>query len=159
MINLNQIIKFFKDYKNAKMVRKLIYNQAVGFEVNGLNKKINPLVKKEVNNAINIQKEQAEIDKFYDSYTEERINDIHSRGMITPAEKLAEWEKMDLCAPGDAIGSAADRCHYFANQCGSSSRCHECHYDEYSKFEFKLVNFNVNDLSAEIKVKTKKPTI
>lgn len=65
--------------------------------------------------------------------TEEQITDIHARGKITPAEKLKEWEGAGLCAPGDAIGSAAWRCHKFKN-------CHDClvdyanAQDEYTSF-------------------------
>lgn len=65
--------------------------------------------------------------------TQEQINDIHARGKITPAEQVKEWEGMDLCAPGDAIGSAAWRCRKFEN-------CHDClvdyanQHDEYTSF-------------------------
>lgn len=55
--------------------------------------------------------------------TQEQVDDIHSRGKITPAEKVREWEDMDLCAPGDAIGSASWRCKKF-NYC-----CHDCLVD------------------------------
>lgn len=58
--------------------------------------------------------------------TQEQIDDIHSRGKITPEEKVKEWEGMDLCAPGDAIGSAAWRCKKFQN-------CHDCLVDYASK--------------------------
>ena len=54
--------------------------------------------------------------------TQEQIDDIHARGKITPEEKVKEWEGMDLCAPGDAIGSAAWRCRKFKN-------CHDCLVD------------------------------
>ena len=66
--------------------------------------------------------------------TQEQIKDIHARGKITPQEKVKEWEGMDLCAPGDAIGSAAWRCRKFKN-------CHDClvdyanEYDEYTSFK------------------------
>lgn len=65
--------------------------------------------------------------------TKEQIDDIHARGKITPQEQIKEWERMDLCAPGDAIGSAAWRCRKFKN-------CHDClidyanEYDEYTSF-------------------------
>lgn len=65
--------------------------------------------------------------------TKEQIDDIHVRGKITPQEQVKEWEGMDLCAPGDAIGSAAWRCRKFKN-------CHDClvdyanQYDEYTSF-------------------------
>lgn len=75
--------------------------------------------------------------------TQEQIDDIHSRGKITPEEKVKEWEGMDLCAPGDAIGSAAWRCKKFKN-------CHDClvdyanQHDEYTSFFdiMKIVNKN-----------------
>lgn len=55
--------------------------------------------------------------------TQEQVDDIHSRGKITPAEKVQEWEDMDLCAPGDAIGGAAWRCKKF------KYHCHDCLVD------------------------------
>lgn len=74
--------------------------------------------------------------------TEEQIADIHSRGKITPEEVVEEWENMGLCAPGDAIGSAAWRCKKF------KYHCHDClvdyanENDEYTSFfkEVKLTN-------------------
>lgn len=65
--------------------------------------------------------------------TQEQIDEIHSRGRITPAEKVKEWEDFGLCAPGDDIGSAAWRCKKFNN-------CHDClvdyakQRDEYTPF-------------------------
>ncbi len=53
----------------------------------------------------------------------EKIEMIHSKGMLTPAEKVMEWESIGLCAPGDAIGSAAHRCKKFHNN------CHNCLVD------------------------------
>lgn len=76
--------------------------------------------------------------------TQEQIDDIHSRGKITPAEKVKEWEGMDLCAPGDAIGSAAWRCRKF------HYNCHDClvdyanEHDEYTSFYDILKNVNKN---------------
>lgn len=70
--------------------------------------------------------------------TEEQIADIHARGKITPAEKVKEWEGMGLCAPGDAIGSAAWRCNKFRN-------CHDClvdyanTHDEYTSIYDNLI--------------------
>ena len=59
----------------------------------------------------------------------EQIEDIHSRGKITPAEKVKEWESLDLCAPGDAIGSASWRCKKFRHS------CHDCLVDYASNHE------------------------
>lgn len=55
--------------------------------------------------------------------SEEQIREIHSHGMITPEEQVRKWESFDLCAPGDAIGSAANRCKKFGYN------CHECLID------------------------------
>ncbi len=64
--------------------------------------------------------------------TAEQIAEIHARGKITPAEKLAEWKEMNLCAPGDGMGGAAWRCRKFRGN------CHDClidfanEHDEYT---------------------------
>lgn len=75
--------------------------------------------------------------EFYMSYTQEKIDDIHSRGKLTPEEKVEEWVSNELCAPGDGIGSAGYRCCFFDN-------CNEClhefasHQDEYEPFKFEV---------------------
>lgn len=53
--------------------------------------------------------------------TEEQIADIHTRGKITPAEKVKELEGLGMCI-GDYAGSATWRCHKFRN-------CHNCLVD------------------------------
>lgn len=71
--------------------------------------------------------------------TQEEIDEIHSKGKITPLEKVEEWESFGLCAPGNAISSAKDRCSVFGN-------CHDClveyasSYKEFDKTELQLVN-------------------
>ena len=73
--------------------------------------------------------------------TQSQIDKIHSKGKITPAEKVKEWESIGLCAPGDAIGSAANRCRAFSN-------CHEClveyasYREEYDKMELKPIKMD-----------------
>lgn len=47
------------------------------------------------------------------------IDLIHSRGNITPLEKLEEWEYMNQCAPSYELDSVIKRCRYFKN-------CSEC---------------------------------
>ena len=72
--------------------------------------------------------------------TDKQIEMIHSKGKLTPAEKVKEWESHDLCAPGDAIGSAKYRCRKF------NHNCHDClvdyanQNDEYEPINFKIVN-------------------
>lgn len=80
--------------------------------------------------------------------TAEQIADIHSRGKITPAEMVEEWEGFDLCAPGDAIGSAGWRCRKF--KC-----CHDClvdyanERDEYTSI-FDIMEKNKYKLNADV---------
>ena len=52
--------------------------------------------------------------------TQEEVDDIHARGKITQEEKIKEWEKLDLCAPGDNIGSSSWRCRKYHYD------CHDC---------------------------------
>lgn len=72
--------------------------------------------------------------KMKKELTQSEINDLHSRGKITPREKVEEWEGFDYCAPGDAMGSAQKRCKSFPN-------CHECLLDfAYSRREYDNLN-------------------
>ena len=77
--------------------------------------------------------------EFYDKFNHEKIDEIHSKGKITPMEKAEEYLKLDVCAPEDRIGSASNRCEFFSD-------CYECILEylscneEYDKFDFKLVN-------------------
>ena len=79
------------------------------------------------------------VKEFYEMFNQEKIDEIHSRGKITPMEKVEEFEEYELCAPGDGIGSASNRCAFFND-------CHEClleyasHNEEYDKFDFELLN-------------------
>lgn len=70
--------------------------------------------------------------------TEEEIYDIHNKGKITPEEMVKEWEGFDLCAPGDAIGSASWRCRKFNN-------CHDCLVD-YANLHDEYFSFFDNTL-------------
>lgn len=67
--------------------------------------------------------------------TQDQIDDIHARGKITPQEKVKEWEGMDLCAPGDAIGSAAWRCRKFHHNCHDCLVDYANEHDEYTSFK------------------------
>lgn len=71
--------------------------------------------------------------------TEEQIADIHARGKITPAEKLKEWEGIGLCAPGDAIGGTAWRCHKFRHNCHDCLVDYANEHDEYTSIYDNLI--------------------
>lgn len=84
------------------------------------------------------------VKEFYDIFNEEKIDEIHAKGKITPMEKVTEYESLDLCAPGDAMGSARNRCEFFSD-------CHEClleyvsHSQEYDRIDLKLVNCDIDN--------------
>ena len=86
--------------------------------------------------------------------SQEKKDEIHSRGKLTPEDKVKEWESFDLCAPGSAIdGTKKIRCSYF------NYDCHECllNYayknDEYVAIDFKLTNGINNSESSLSEVK------
>ena len=97
----------------------------VFFSINNFDESNNPN-KHELENTSGILKESNYINPAFKPLTQDQIDDIHARGKITPKEKVKEWEDLDLCAPGDAIGSAAFRCKKFRN-------CHDCLIDYASK--------------------------
>ncbi len=74
--------------------------------------------------------------------SQEQIDDIHSRGKITPQEMVKEWEDMDLCAPGDAIGSAAWRCKKFHRNCHDCLVDYANEHEEYTSFDDILKNYS-----------------
>lgn len=74
--------------------------------------------------------------------TQEQIDDIHSHGKITPEEKVKEWEDMGLCAPGDAIGSAAWRCKKFNDNCHLCLIDYASDKEEYTSFKDIIDNAN-----------------
>lgn len=89
--------------------------------------------------------------------TKEQIDEIHARGKITAEEKVKEWENMDLCAPGDAIGSASWRCKKFHHNCHDCLVDYASEKDEYESFEsiLKSSNFKLNLAEYEIKKERK----
>ena len=72
----------------------------------------------------------------------EQIDEIHSRGMITPAECVKEWESADTCwIPSE--GSATPWCNRYKN-------CHDClvamanRFDEYTSLFDCLKRYNLD---------------
>ena len=80
---------------------------------------------------LNMKMEGNYVKPKFKPLTKEQINDIHARGKITPKEKVKEWEGLDLCAPGDAIGSASWRCHKFDHNCHDCLVDYANEHDEY----------------------------
>lgn len=81
-------------------------------------------------------------DRKHRVYTEEEIKKIHDRGHLTPYEKAQEWNRFGLCAAGDAMGSAANRCRSF-------NTCFECLFDyACEKEEHEPITFHLNVVNS-----------
>ena len=80
------------------------------------------------------------INEFYSSITQEQIDEVHSKGKLTPLDAVQMWESFDLCVEGSKSILSKSRCQYF------EQNCHEClmesasHKLEHDPIEFELVN-------------------
>lgn len=80
------------------------------------------------------------INDFYSSITQEKIDEIHAKGKLTPLEVVQMWESFDLCVEGSKSIFSKSRCQYF------DYKCHEClmesasHKLEHDPIEFELKN-------------------
>ena len=81
----------------------------------------------------------------FTSITQEEIDDIHARGKITQAEKVKEWESLDICAPGDNMGSASWRCRKYHYDCHDCLVAYSSVSKEFysSQENFKLIHFQL----------------
>lgn len=90
------------------------------------------------------------VNDFYNSITQEQIDEIHRKGKITPLEAVQLWESFDLCIEGNKTISCENRCDYF------NYNCHEClmetasHKLEHDKIDLKLTN-SINDEKVPVK--------
>lgn len=96
------------------------------------------IVKKQVNN-------------FYDSITQEQIDEIHSKGKLTPPEIVQIWESNDLCIEGNRTISSENRCRYFRQNCHECLREIASHKLEYDNIEFKVVNSIIEEQGPVLK--------
>lgn len=85
------------------------------------------------------------VNDFYNSITQEQINEIHSKGKLTPLEVVQLWESYDLCSESNKTILSKCRCRYF------NQNCHECLMEEAShKLEYDNIDFNVvNSITDE----------
>lgn len=94
------------------------------------------------------------INEFYSSITQEQIDEVHSKGKLTPLEAVQMWESFDLCVEGSKSILSKSRCQYF------EQNCHEClmesasHKLEYDPIELSLSN-SIIDEQASIKKLTR----
>lgn len=95
------------------------------------------------------------INEFYNSITQEQIDEVHSKGKLTPLEAVQMWESFDLCIEGSKTIFSKNRCRYF------NQNCHEClmetasHKLEHDNIDFKVVNSMTNEQGPILK-KTRK---
>ena len=94
------------------------------------------------------------INEFYSSITQEQIDEVHSKGKLTPLEAVQMWESFDLCVEGSKSILSKNRCQYF------EKNCHEClmesasHKLEYDPMELSLSN-SIIDEQAPVKKLTR----
>lgn len=80
------------------------------------------------------------VNDFYNSISQEQIDEIHAKGKLTPLEVVQLWESYDLCVEGNKSILSKNRCRYF------NYNCHEClmetasHKLEHDDIDFKVVN-------------------
>jgi len=95
------------------------------------------------------------VNEFYNSITQEQIDEIHAKGKLTPLEVVQLWESHDLCIEGNKTISSKNRCRYF------NQNCHEClmeiasHKLEHDNIDFKIVN-SITDEQDLVLKKTRK---
>lgn len=78
---------------------------------------------------------------FYNSITEEQIDEIHSKGKMTPFEIVKIWKLFNLCIDGSRLRESVDRCYFFDNH------CHEC-LKEYASHKLEHESYNMNYLNS-----------
>lgn len=57
--------------------------------------------------------------------TDEEIESLHRKGLLSPAEQVEQWELRDLCVPSEKSENVTWRCIKF------KYNCHECLIDYY----------------------------
>lgn len=95
------------------------------------------------------------VNDFYSSISQEQIDEIHSKGKLTPLEIVQLWEAHDLCIEGNETIPSKNRCRYF------NQDCHEClketasHKLEHDNIDFEVAN-SIASESAPVLKKTRK---
>lgn len=60
---------------------------------------------------------KTKLKEFYGSFTEERIEEIHSKGKLTPLEMVQKLEANHACLEASKGIMRKDRCSFFYNNC------------------------------------------
>jgi len=80
-------------------------------------------------------------DEFYKSFTQEQIDDIHSRGKLTPREFVQQCFSFGVCAPRKTVENENSRCKFFPS-CYTCLLEYATHKNEYSPIHFESISFN-----------------
>lgn len=88
---------------------------------------------------------------FYKQYTEEVINELHSKGRLTPEEMVEIWNESPFCLPEEDLSKSvlSTRCLFFAGKCENCLKNLATIKDSYSKEDSdlarKLILKNTNE--------------
>jgi hypothetical protein len=80
------------------------------------------------------------INDFYNSITQEQIDEIHAKGKLTPLEVVQMWESFDLCIEGSKSILSKSRCQYFEQNCHECLMASASHKLEHDSIDFELSN-------------------
>ena len=84
---------------------------------------------------------RTKVKEFYESITQEKIDEIHSKGKLTPLEMVQVWEANNLCAPGIYVPNSKPKCDFF------NYNCHEC-LIEYASHQLEYDNLDKENLNS-----------
>lgn len=124
----NYFSKYLHMELDSSLIDKAIYTKSKGGAIIALKKLCDYIITTKILNYNIIDLSQ------------EEINDIHQRGKITQLEQVKEWEAFNLCAPGNAIGSAKWRCELFGYDCHNCLLEFASHQKEHEQIKFELTN-------------------
>ena len=75
------------------------------------------------------REEEKDIGPQLKQLTDEEIESLHSKGLLSPAEQVKQWELLDYCVPSEKSENVTWRCIRF------KYNCHECLIDYYLEQE------------------------
>lgn len=156
-VNLFDRALVFLSYENAY----LELSRQDQIRVLEISEKLNEMIKTEIKfkknekyakNYLRYQDdEKTMFDKFetnhphFEILPQEKIEEIHKRGKMTPEEKYNEWACHNVCAPGDFAGSAGWRCDKYGN-CRDCLVAYAMEQEEWPSFELVCRNlYNENN--------------
>lgn len=96
---------------------------------------------RQINHKNEVDEESLSVKPQFKHLSEEQIQDIHSRGKLTPEEAVKEWESFDLCTPGDSMSRAKNRCKKFEHNCHDCLVDYANGKDEYDPIDLSIIHY------------------